>query len=128
MNVLQEVEELRAVTFSAEEQLRKWRTATTEVFPGIFKTPGVCGGDACVGSTRLSVWGLVEWQRLGLDDAKILEYFPHLSQQHLDDAWKYARAYPEEIERQIEENSEENIERLIAEHIAEDKNAAALYR
>jgi len=25
----------------------------------IVKTPGVCGGEACVRGTRLSVWGLV---------------------------------------------------------------------
>lgn len=26
---------------------------------GIKKTPGVCGGDACIGNTRIPVWSLV---------------------------------------------------------------------
>jgi hypothetical protein len=40
----------------------------------VSKTPGVCGGDACIHATRATVWGLVEWRRLGLSDAEILRH------------------------------------------------------
>lgn len=73
---------------------------------GIKKTPGVCGGDACVGNTRIPVWSLVCDRRLGASDAIILESFPDLTAADLVNAWAYADAYPEEIEQTIKENDE----------------------
>lgn len=73
---------------------------------GITKTPGVCGGDACIGNTRIPVWSLVSYRRLGANDATILEAFPHLSAADLVNAWAYFDAYPAEIEQSIRENDE----------------------
>jgi len=73
---------------------------------GIEKTPGVCGGDACISKTRIPVWSLVNDRRLGMSDAKILTAFPSLSAIDLVNAWRYAEAYPEEIEMAIRENEE----------------------
>lgn len=73
---------------------------------GIKKTPGVCGGDACVGNTRIPVWSLVCDRRLGASDGIILESFPDLTAADLVNAWAYADAYPEEIEQAIKENDE----------------------
>lgn len=39
----------------------------------IQKTPGVCGGEACVAGTRIAVWMLVEARRAGCKDEEILE-------------------------------------------------------
>ena len=72
---------------------------------GINKTPGVVGGDACIGNTRIPVWSLVEDRRLGTSDAKILESFPQLSAADLVNAWAYAEAHPEEIEQAVQENN-----------------------
>ena len=72
----------------------------------IQKTPGVCGGDACIRSTRYTVAGLVQWQRLGLSDARILEHYPHLTEQDLQAAWSYYRQNLEEIDRTIEDDEE----------------------
>lgn len=33
---------------------------------GINKTPGICGGEACIAGTRIAVWLLVEAQQLGI--------------------------------------------------------------
>jgi uncharacterized protein (DUF433 family) len=80
---------------------------------GIKKTSGVCGGDACIGNTRIPVWSLVSDRRLGMSDARILEAFPDLSAADLVNAWAYADAYAEEIEQAIRENEEimlENVE------------------
>jgi uncharacterized protein (DUF433 family) len=32
---------------------------------GIERTPGVCGGDACIAGTRIPVWVLEGFRRLG---------------------------------------------------------------
>jgi len=71
---------------------------------GIKKTPGVCGGDACVGNTRIQVWVLVGYRRLGCSEAEIFKCYPHLTAADLVNAWAYADAYPEEIEQAIREN------------------------
>jgi len=71
---------------------------------GIKKTLGVCGGDACIGNTRIPVWVLVGYRRLGSSDAELLKCYPHLTAADLVNAWAYADAYPEEIETAIREN------------------------
>jgi uncharacterized protein (DUF433 family) len=70
----------------------------------IHKTPNVCGGDACIGNTRIPVWSLVLDRRLGLSDAQILEAFPSLNAADLVNAWIYADTHPTEIETAIQEN------------------------
>ncbi len=72
----------------------------------ITKTPGVCGGDACVRGHRIPVWVLVGYRRLGLSDPRILEAFPSLNSADLDAAWNYAREHPDEIDRAIHDNEE----------------------
>lgn len=70
------------------------------------KTPGVCGGDACVRRTRIPVGLLVEWQRLGLSDAEIIERHPGLTLADLEVAWHYYDQNREEVEQAIRENEE----------------------
>lgn len=72
----------------------------------ITKTPGVCGGDACIRGTRITVWGLASWRRLGLSDPDIMERVQGLTQADLEAAWQYAAAHPEEIEEAIRLNEE----------------------
>ena len=38
-----------------------------DTFPGIEKTPHVCGGSACVIRTRIPVWTLVSFKKLGIN-------------------------------------------------------------
>ena len=71
---------------------------------GITKTPGVCGGDACIANTRIPLWSVINYRRLGAGDRMILEAFPHLTAADLVNVWAYAEAHPEEIERAIQEN------------------------
>lgn len=65
------------------------------------KTPDVCGGDACIRNTRHTVYGLVEWKKMGLTDARILEQHPDLTQADLGAAWAYYQQNPEEIDETI---------------------------
>lgn len=68
-----------------------------------------CGGEACVRDTRITVWGLVEWRRLGLSDEAILQSIqsiPSLTAADVQAAWAYAVDHPEEIDQAIRENAE----------------------
>jgi uncharacterized protein (DUF433 family) len=72
---------------------------------GIEKTPGVCGGSACVAGTRITVWGLVESRHVGYSEADLLISYPTISATNIVNAWAYAAAFPNEIEAEIEENN-----------------------
>lgn len=73
---------------------------------GITKTPGVCGGEACIAGTRIAIWLLVEAQQLGIREAQLLQDYPHIAAADLVNAWAYAAAYPEEIAAAIRVNNE----------------------
>jgi uncharacterized protein (DUF433 family) len=73
----------------------------TPVLTPINKTPGVCGGSACIGDSRIPVWTLIELKQLGQTDEQLLEDFPTLSPIDLDAAWAYYRANTLEIEQDI---------------------------
>lgn len=76
----------------------------TKQWPGIEKKAGVVGGDACIIRTRIPVWALESYRRLGWSDATILDNFPTLSQQDLNNAWAYALSNEQEIKQAIQEN------------------------
>ncbi|MBD2108306.1 DUF433 domain-containing protein [Nodosilinea sp. FACHB-13] len=76
----------------------------SNTWPGIEKTPGIVGGDACITGTHIPVWDLVQYRRLGATDAKILEAYPQLTAINLANAWHYADIYQAEIEAAIREN------------------------
>ena len=71
---------------------------------GITKTPGVCGGDACIEGTRIPVWVLVGYRRLNVSESELLYNYPTLSAADLVNAWVYAETNSEEIETAIREN------------------------
>jgi uncharacterized protein (DUF433 family) len=73
-------------------------------WPGIEKISGVAGGEACIVRTRLPVWVLENYRRLGWNEAQLLENYPTLRAADLVNAWAYADAHREEIERAIREN------------------------
>ena len=77
-----------------------------EPYPGIEKTPNVCGGSACIIRTRIPVWTLVSFKKLGTNDATLLASYPTLRQQDLNNAWAYYKANKKEIDIDIQENNE----------------------
>lgn len=72
--------------------------------PGIEFDPRVCGGSARISGTRIPVWSLQSWRKLGSDDAEILRNYPTLKPSDLINAWHYVERHPHEIEREIQEN------------------------
>lgn len=73
---------------------------------GVQSTPDVCGGDACIISTRVPVWTLEQSRRLGYSEDELLEAYPSLNRDDLAAAWDYVRANKPEIEKAIRENEE----------------------
>jgi uncharacterized protein (DUF433 family) len=65
---------------------------------------GRCGGEACVRDTRITVWGLASYRRLGLSDEQILAAVQGLTPADLEAAWEYAGGNAEEIDQAIREN------------------------
>lgn len=98
------------INLSPEEKVRAVQLLTSSLvgeWPGINKTPGVIGGDACIRQTRIAVWMLEGWRRLGLSDAEILANYPSsLSQSDIDNAWAYVAANIVEIDEAIRRNEE----------------------
>jgi uncharacterized protein (DUF433 family) len=78
-------------------------------FPGVIrKTPGVIGGDACIGNRRIAVWMLVRARQLGLTDDDIRKrYEQPLSEGELAAAWHYYAGHREEIDQAIRENEQD---------------------
>jgi len=79
--------------------------AATNPIP-ISKNPDRCGGDACIRESRIPVWVLVNYRRLGGSDADLLRDYPSLTPADLEAAWAYYAANREEIDRAIWENEE----------------------
>jgi uncharacterized protein (DUF433 family) len=75
-------------------------------WPGIEKIPGVAGGDACIVRTRIPVWSLENYRRLGWSEAELLENFPSLRAADLVNAWAYVDSHQDEINQAISSNEE----------------------
>ncbi len=103
---LQEAEEAVSRLTRAEkaELLQRLVRDLTDSFPGIERTPGVMGGAACLRQTRVPVWLLEQYRRLGTSEADLLRNYPTLTAQDLANAWAYVLSHREEIEAQIEAN------------------------
>ncbi|MFZ5819602.1 MAG: DUF433 domain-containing protein [Chloroflexota bacterium] len=86
-------------------QLLQWIARDlADAYPGIESTPGVCGGEARIVRTRIPVWALVQFRKLGASEADLLLQYPTLRAEDLANAWAYYRAHKDEIENQISEN------------------------
>lgn len=72
----------------------------------IQRTPGVCGGEACIGMTRVAVWILEEARRAGVGDLELLKDYPGIGVFDLEAAWQYVETHREEIEQAIRLNQE----------------------
>jgi uncharacterized protein (DUF433 family) len=62
------------------------------------------GGNPCVRDSRITVWGLAAYRRLGMSDDKIMQAVQGLTPADLEAAWEYAANHAEEIERAIRQN------------------------
>ena len=96
LSVLSKAEKAEVVERLAQDIGNAW--------PGIEKTSGVAGGTACIVRTRIAVWVLENYRRLGWSEAKILASYPTLRAADLVHAWAYVDAHREEVEEAIRQN------------------------
>lgn len=106
MTVLEEAEKLlTSMTRAEKAQLLQWVVRDLgDAFPGIESIPNVCGGDPCIVRTRIPIWVLENYRRLGATDADLLRAYPTLRAEDVANAWAYVRSHRDEIEHQIREN------------------------
>src|SRR6266581_495119 len=89
-------------------------------YPHITKTPGVCGGKACIDGTRIRVNNIVFLHKDGANDEKILEAYPDLTPAQIHAALAYYYDNREEIDAELSEGehffseAERNWEDLLA--------------
>ncbi|WP_293148405.1 MULTISPECIES: DUF433 domain-containing protein [unclassified Microcoleus] len=102
-----EIQLLALTPTEKSDAIRLLTQSLNNTWPGITKTPDVCGGDACIAKTRIPVWLLESWRRQGSSDAELLQFYPHLSAANLVNVWTYADAHLEEIEEAIRKNEED---------------------
>lgn len=106
LSPIEKAEAIRILTQSISSEISALQIDTRS--RGITKTPGVCGGEACIANTRIPVWILVETKQLGINEARLLEDYPHLTAADLVNAWVYASANAEEIQDAIRRNNEDD--------------------
>lgn len=106
MGAMEDIERLLGAMTRAEKArlLQAVARDLGDAYPGIETTPGVSGGEPCIVRTRIPVWVLEQGRRLGTSEADLLRCYPTLRAEDLVNAWGYARAHRDEINRQIEEN------------------------
>jgi uncharacterized protein (DUF433 family) len=105
---MQEVQKLLpALSRGEKAQLLKWVIQDLDDdFPGIDSTPSVCGGNPCIVRTRIPIWLLEHYRRLGVPERDLLDSYPTLRAEDLANAWAYARIHSSTIDQQIRENEE----------------------
>lgn len=106
MTVMQQAEQLLGEMTQAEkiQFLQLIARDLSGAIPGIVSTPDVCGGDPRIAGTRITVWLLVQYRKLGATEADLLRMYPTLRSEDLANAWAYYRGHKPEIEQQILEN------------------------
>src|SRR4051812_32742668 len=103
---LQELEsEIAALTRAEKaEVLQRLAQDVGNSWSGLERNRGVAGGETCVVRTRIPVWTLENYRRLGWSEARILENYPTLRAADLVNAWAYVDAHRDEIDQTIREN------------------------
>ena len=68
--------------------------------------PDVCGGEARIRQTRITVHTLVQCKRLGFSEEQLLSDYPSLTREDLQAAWWYYDNHKDEIDRAIQLDEE----------------------
>jgi len=72
----------------------------------ITKTPGVCGGRACIAGHRIRVMDIVAWhEEEGKTPAEIVEMFPSITLSDVHSALAYYYDHADEIQQDFRDQS-----------------------
>ena len=78
-----------------------------QTHPYISKQGSVCGGRSIIERTRISVWSLVKWYKVGFTIEDIIREFPGVTPAQVHDAFSYYYDNSAEIEQDIVDNEDE---------------------
>jgi uncharacterized protein (DUF433 family) len=96
---------LERLNRAEKAQLMQWIARDpADAYPGIDHDPRINGGEACIVRTRIPVWLLIQARERGFSEADLLASYPTLKVEDLANAWAYARAHRDEIQRDIDGN------------------------
>ncbi len=79
----------------------------SKVHPYVTRKKGVCGSRSIIGGTRIPVWSIIKWYKLGMLIEDIMREFPQLTPSQVHDAFSYYYDNQKEIEGDIAENEDE---------------------
>ena len=82
-------------------------TKKTKPHPHISKDKEVCGNRSIVTGTRIPVWSIIKWYKLGMSVEDIIRDFSQLTPSQVHDAFSYYYDNQAEIENDIIENEDE---------------------
>ena len=98
---------LPSLSRGEKAQVLKWVVQEMgDDFPSIDSSPEICGGDPCIARTRIPVWLLERYRRLGVSERDLLDAYPSLRAEDLANAWAFVRIHGAEIDSQIRANEE----------------------
>ena len=80
----------------------------TRLHTYISKKKGVCGSRSIIEGTRIPVWSIIKWHKLGLSIEEIIREFPQLAPSQIHDAFSYYYDNQKEIENDIADNENES--------------------
>lgn len=86
----------------------------SKVHPYVTRKKGVCGSRSIIDGTRIPVWSIIKWYKLGMAIEEIMREFPQLNPSQVHDAFSYYYDHQQEIEGDIAENEDEAYIRKIA--------------
>ena len=79
----------------------------SRVHPYTTRKKGVCGGRSIIEGTRIPVWSLIKWHKVGMSIEDIMREFPQLIPSQIHDAFSYYYDNQKEIEGDIAGNEDE---------------------
>ncbi len=72
----------------------------------IQRTPGICGGQACIRNTRIPVWTIVSLLQQGATEQELLRNYPSITRDDLISVKEYYYSHQSEIEQIIKSMDE----------------------
>jgi len=78
------------------------------IHPYVMQKKGVCGGRSIINNTRIPVWSIIKWYKIGMSLEEIMREFPQLTPAQIHDAFSYYYDNREEIEKDILDNENES--------------------
>lgn len=76
--------------------------------PYITSRKGICGGSPVISGTRIPVWSVIKWYKIGFSIENIMKEFPQLLPAQVHDAFSYYYDNQPQIENEIRENENES--------------------